>query len=239
MQTDSRKPRRARVATGIYQQDGALFANYREPGTSRSRFAKLRATTLRAANAERASILAALLRLRSRLAKNDRTRVPVKTEAGKRDLPMLPALRRRLIAHRLASPWTRPGDPVIAATNGKPMAYRNVRRALETISDELGVDLVSHDFRRSLASFPIIAARRRRRRHWRDGPLEHRRHPAPVRGRLARGRGAERDRAPTARRRWSRSTFRLWSSHVSICATSRRRQSCWSFSDGRIGSRPS
>jgi integrase len=30
---------------------------------------------------------------------------------------------------------------------------------LGTIGDELGVDLVSHDFRRSLASFLIIAAR--------------------------------------------------------------------------------
>jgi integrase len=48
---------------------------------------------------------------------------------------------------------------VIAATNGKPKAYRNARRALETIENELGVELVSHDFRRSLASFLIVAAR--------------------------------------------------------------------------------
>jgi integrase len=101
----------------------------------------------------------ATIRLRWQLARDDRTRVPVKTEAGNRDLPIVPALRRRLIAHRLASPWTRPGDPVFAATNGKPKAYRNVRRALEKISDELEIDLASHDFRRSLASFLIIAAR--------------------------------------------------------------------------------
>jgi integrase len=66
---------------------------------------------------------------------------------------------RRLIAHRLASPWTRPGDPLFAATSGKPKAYRNVRRALETVGDELGLDLCTHDFRRSLASFLIVAAR--------------------------------------------------------------------------------
>lgn len=101
----------------------------------------------------------ATIRLRWQLTKDDRRRVPLKTDAGVRDIPILPALRRRLIAHRLASPWTRPGDPVFAATNGKPKAYRNVRRALEKVGDELGLDLVSHDFRRSLASFLIVAAR--------------------------------------------------------------------------------
>jgi integrase len=101
----------------------------------------------------------ATIRLRFQLAVDDRTRVPLKTDAGVRDIPILPALRRRLIAHRLASPWTRPGDPVFAATSGRPKAYRNVRRALEKIGGELGIDLCSHDFRRSLASFLIVAAR--------------------------------------------------------------------------------
>jgi integrase len=101
----------------------------------------------------------ATIHLRWQLAKDDRTYVPVKTEAGDRDLPILPALRRRLIEHRLASPWTRPGDPVLAAPSGKPKAYRNARRALGTIADTLGIDLVAHDFRRSLASYLIIAAR--------------------------------------------------------------------------------
>src|SRR5262245_16883594 len=60
MPNDSPKPRRVRLAQGIYSQDGALFAGYREPGTGRSRFTKLRATTLRAAKKERESILSAL-----------------------------------------------------------------------------------------------------------------------------------------------------------------------------------
>jgi integrase len=93
------------------------------------------------------------------LAVDDRLHVRLKTEAEQRDVPILPALRRRLIAHRLASPWTRPQDPVFAATAGNPKAYRNVRRALGTIGRELDLDLVSHDFRRSLASFLIVAAR--------------------------------------------------------------------------------
>jgi integrase len=101
----------------------------------------------------------ATIRVRSQLTKDCLSRVPVKTEAGARDLPVLPALRRWLIEHQLASPWTRPGDPVFAAPNGKPKQYRNVRRALKTISAELGVEVVSHDFRRSLASYLIIAAR--------------------------------------------------------------------------------
>jgi len=101
----------------------------------------------------------ATIRLRWQLAKDDRTYVPVKTDAGVRDLPILPQLRRRLVEHRLASPWTRPGDRVFAATGGKPKAYRNARRALEKVSDALEIDLASHDFRRSLASYLIIAAR--------------------------------------------------------------------------------
>jgi integrase len=329
MQNDSPKGRRTRVAAGIYRQDGSLFANYREPGTGRSRFAKLTATTVREARKERESILAALregraaarseitldqladdwqetrrgrvarrtieydeeqlrrirpvlgglhvqaltvtdvrrllretallaewtrvgmlrtlrqvlkmavdeglivrdpsealqrherpkqrsrrkgrrlspeqlqavidtaekrvpgfaplivllaftgmrirealglrwqdvdldnatIRLRWQLDRDDLGYMPVKTDAGVRDIPILPALRRRLIEHRLASPWTRPGDPVFAGTSGKPKAYRNARRALGTVADALGLDLVSHDFRRSLASFLIVAAR--------------------------------------------------------------------------------
>jgi integrase len=48
---------------------------------------------------------------------------------------------------------------VFAATIGRPKAYRNVRRAIVKVREELGTDLVSHDFRRSLASFLIVAAR--------------------------------------------------------------------------------
>jgi integrase len=102
---------------------------------------------------------AGVIRLRWQLSRDGKERVTVKTEAGVRDVPILPALRRRLIEHRLASPWTRPGDPVFAATSGKPKQYRNARRALGLVGQELGLELVTHDFRRSLASFLIVAAR--------------------------------------------------------------------------------
>lgn len=101
----------------------------------------------------------ATLKIRWQVAKDDRTLVALKTEAGERELPVVPALRRRLIEHRLASPRTRPSDFVFAATSGRPKSYRNTRRALDMIGDRLGIDLVAHDFRRSLASFLIIAAR--------------------------------------------------------------------------------
>jgi hypothetical protein len=84
---------------------------------------------------------------RRQVATDDRTRVALKADAGAHDIPILPALRRRLIAHRLASPWTRPAHPVVAATSGAPKGCQNVRRALAIVGDELGIDLKSHDFR--------------------------------------------------------------------------------------------
>lgn len=71
----------------------------------------------------------------------------------------MPALRRRLIEHRLASPWTRPGDPVFASYKGTPKTYRTVWAALSAVGKEVGIDLASHDFRRGLASYLIVAAR--------------------------------------------------------------------------------
>src|SRR5439155_5824171 len=58
-----------------------------------------------------------------------------KTSAGVRTIPLLPALRRQLIAWRLRSPQTRPGDLVIATADGKPMQERNLRRALDVAKE--------------------------------------------------------------------------------------------------------
>jgi integrase len=80
-------------------------------------------------------------------------------KARRRRPPRCESLQLRLIEHRLASPWTRPSDPLFAASSGKPKQYRNARRALGLVADELGLDLVSHDFRRSLATFLIVVAR--------------------------------------------------------------------------------
>ena len=52
-----------------------------------------------------------------------------------------------------------PAIPCSPRPVAQPKGYRNLRRALEKIADELEIDLVSHDFRRSLASLLIVAAR--------------------------------------------------------------------------------
>jgi integrase len=66
----------------------------------------------------------ATLHVHCQLAVDDRTIVPhPKTDAGVRDLPILPALRRRLLAHRLASIWKGPGDFVCATASGTPKGY--------------------------------------------------------------------------------------------------------------------
>jgi integrase len=51
-----------------------------------------------------------------------------------------------------------------ASADGEPVGPRGqlvawLRRALEAIGDEVGIDVQSHDFRRSLASYLIVAAR--------------------------------------------------------------------------------
>jgi integrase len=61
----------------------------------------------------------------------DGTPKPPKTAAGVRTVPLLPALRRLLVAWRLRSPHTRPSDLVIATADGLPVQERNLRRALE------------------------------------------------------------------------------------------------------------
>jgi hypothetical protein len=122
-----------------------------------------------------------------------RRHVPVKTEAGERDPPILLALQRRLIDHRLASPWSRRDDPVIAETNGQLKQYP--QRSACGCDDRAGARP-----RARLARLPADARlvpdhrrpRRRGRRHWRLGPLEHRYDAAAARGRLAQGRGAKR-----------------------------------------------
>jgi integrase len=62
-----------------------------------------------------------------------------KTAAGKRAIPLLPALRRLLVEWRLRSPKTRPGDLVVCTADGKPVQERNVRRALEAAKKAAGM----------------------------------------------------------------------------------------------------
>ena len=54
-----------------------------------------------------------------------------KTEAGTRTVPLLPALRRALVAWRLRSPRTDPEHYVLCTAEGSPVSERNLRRALD------------------------------------------------------------------------------------------------------------
>ena len=80
-----------------------------------------------------------------------------KTAAGARTLPMLPALRRLLVDWQVRSPHTRPDDLVIGTADGKPVAERNLRRALDDAKEAAGLDgtkerLSWHSLRHSFAS---------------------------------------------------------------------------------------
>ena len=87
----------------------------------------------------------------------DGTAKATKTEAGLRSVPMLPALRRLLVAWKLEAPHTRPHELVIGTADGKPVAERNLRRALEDTKQTVGLDrledrLSFHSLRHSFAS---------------------------------------------------------------------------------------
>jgi integrase len=82
---------------------------------------------------------------------------PPKTEAGTRTVPIVPALRRLLVAWRLRSPHTRPEDPVICTADGGPVQERNLRRALDDAKESAGLEgtegrLSMHSLRHSWAS---------------------------------------------------------------------------------------
>ena len=80
-----------------------------------------------------------------------------KTEAGARTVPLLPALRRELLAWKIKSPCTRPRDYVICTADGEPVQERNMRRALESAKAAAKLDkrddrLSWHSLRHSFAS---------------------------------------------------------------------------------------
>jgi integrase len=64
-----------------------------------------------------------------------------KTKAGQRAVPVLPALRRVLVAWRLRSPRTADGDLVIGTAEGAPVAERNLRRSLAAAVTTAGIEV--------------------------------------------------------------------------------------------------
>lgn len=87
----------------------------------------------------------------------DGTAKPTKTEAGERTVPILPALRRLLVAWKLRAPHSRPHDFVITTADGTPVQETTVRRALDRAKTTAALDgleerLSMHSLRHSFAS---------------------------------------------------------------------------------------
>jgi len=93
-------------------------------------------------------------------------RVRLKTQNAVRDIPLLPQLTALLKRHKLASPFSAPGDYVFCTALGTPLGYRNVeRRGLRRAAEQAGLNgecqppLRVHDLRHTFASHLIVDLR--------------------------------------------------------------------------------
>jgi integrase len=119
-------------------------------------FAGLRLGEIRGLTWADLDLEAGALSVRRSLLPDGTAKAP-KTEAGKRAVPIVPALRRVLVAWRLRSPHTRPGDPVVCTAEGGSVQERNIRRALDDAKTAAGLEategrLSMHSLRHSCAS---------------------------------------------------------------------------------------
>jgi integrase len=110
---------------------------------------------------------AGLIRVRAQLSRARRDeparRVPTKTPASVREIPLLPQLADRLVAHRQETPFASVTDWVFATSKGTPYGVRNVaRRVLRKAADDAGLNggdrppLRFHDLRHTFASHLIV-----------------------------------------------------------------------------------
>jgi integrase len=93
----------------------------------------------------------------SRSALADGTIKSTKTASGTRTVPILPALRRLLVAWKVRSPRTADGDLVICTATGSVVAGTNLRRVLRQATTAAGLDEVEgrlslHSLRHSFDS---------------------------------------------------------------------------------------
>jgi integrase len=110
---------------------------------------------------------AGLIRVRAQLSRAHRDepaqRVPPKTPASVREVPLLPQLADRLVAHRRTTPFASATDWVFATSRGTPYGARNVaRRVLRKAADDAGLNdgegtaVRFHDLRHTFASHLIV-----------------------------------------------------------------------------------
>jgi integrase len=119
-------------------------------------YAGLRLGEIRALTWADVDLDAGTLTVRRSLLPDGTPKAP-KTEAGTRTVPLLPALRRLLVAWKLRAPHTGDGALVIATADAKPVAERNLRRALDDAKTAASLDgtdgrLSMHSLRHSFAS---------------------------------------------------------------------------------------
>lgn len=120
-------------------------------------YAGLRLGEIRALRWSDIDLDAGTLTVRRSLLPDGTAKAP-KTEAGTRTVPLLPALRRLLVAWKLRAPHTDANELVIATADGKPVAERNLRRALDDAKTAAGLGsteearLSMHSLRHSFAS---------------------------------------------------------------------------------------
>jgi integrase len=119
-------------------------------------FAGLRLGEIRALTWADVDLEAGALAVRRSMLPDGTVKAP-KTEAGNRTAPIVPALRRLLVAWRLRSPHTRSADPVICTASGGAVQERNLRRALTEAKEAAGLAVTDgrlslHSLRHSWAS---------------------------------------------------------------------------------------
>lgn len=93
-------------------------------------YAGLRLGELRGLRWQDVDLDANLIHVRRSMLPDGTAKAP-KSGAGVRDVPLLPALRRLLVAWKVKAPHSQPHDLVIATADGKPIEERNMRRALD------------------------------------------------------------------------------------------------------------
>lgn len=81
-----------------------------------------------------------VIHVRYQLGRKPRVRLPLKTNAGRRDVRAAPELIALLRRHKLASRFSQPDDFVFSTSNGLPLAQRNTARDFATAGDRAGLN---------------------------------------------------------------------------------------------------
>jgi len=119
-------------------------------------YAGLRIGEVRALRWADIDLDAGVIHIRRSMLRDGTPKTP-KTDAGARSIPLLPALRRRLVGWKIEAPHSGPADLVLGTADGKPIAERNANRALATAKTaaklgEVDGRLSWHSLRHAFAS---------------------------------------------------------------------------------------